>query len=144
MAICGLSVLDIGCGSGVLAIAAARLGAGSVTGVDIEEAAVEWTMRNAVSNGVEISASTTPVAALDGLWDLTLANVLPTVHSAIAADVTRLVGGALVISGIPDEHTNRIVHTYTNRGLVESRRSSDRGWTVVLMQRATAELGFED
>ncbi len=71
----GCSVLDYGCGSGILAIAAARLGAGPVAGVDIDPQAVEAARANAERNGVAalFAHSAEPVA---GEYDVVVANIL--------------------------------------------------------------------
>jgi ribosomal protein L11 methyltransferase len=73
----GESVLDVGCGSGALAVSAARLGAASVTAVDIDVAAIVSTRANAARNGVAatIEAMTTPVTELTGSYDVIVANI---------------------------------------------------------------------
>lgn len=100
----GCAVLDVGCGSGVLAIIAARLGASRAVGIDIAEAAVEATRDNATRNGVadRVTASSTPLAEVTGVFELVLANVLAPTIVAMADDLRRLVapGGSLVVSGI--------------------------------------------
>jgi ribosomal protein L11 methyltransferase len=100
----GCSVLDVGCGSGVLAIGAVVFGAGHAVGVDIAPAAVPTTLDNATANGVadRIEASTTDLAEVEGTYDIVLANILAPTLVALSVDLTRVVadGGALVISGI--------------------------------------------
>ena len=130
-----MSMLDVGCGSGVLAIAAARLGAGPVVGIDVEADAVAWTRTNAVANAVDVSASTTPITDVRGTFDLVLANVLPVVHDAIAPAVAarRAKQGVLVVCGIPDEHADRVVGCYVAFGLTEERRTSIDGWTAAVL-----------
>jgi ribosomal protein L11 methyltransferase len=103
------SVLDVGCGSGVLAIAAAQRGATPVVGIDISTAAVEATGANALANGVAevVDVSTTPLADVTGEFDVVLANVLAPALIDMAVDLRRLVapGGVLVVSGIlADRH----------------------------------------
>lgn len=100
----GCSVLDVGCGSGVLGIAACVLGAGHAVGVDIAPAAVPVTRANAEANGVadRVEVSTDDLADVEGSFDLVLANILAPTLIALAADLCRVVapGGALVVSGI--------------------------------------------
>ena len=104
----GCSVLDVGCGSGVLAIAACRFGAGDALGIDISPAAVPVTLDNATANGVAtvVSASTEPLsevaAAHEGSFDVVAANILAPTLIALSDDLRRVVkpGGVLIISGI--------------------------------------------
>jgi ribosomal protein L11 methyltransferase len=109
----GERVLDYGCGSGILAIAAARLGAASVSGVDIDPQAVEAARANAERNGVAASFfdSAEPVA---GEYDLVVANILSNplrvLAPAICAHVRR--GGRLALSGILREQADEIIGIY--------------------------------
>ena len=90
------ALVDVGCGSGVLSIAAALLGFGPVAAVDVEEAAVEATLANAGANGVHIDARlVTPDEAL-GTWPIAVANISP---AAVRALPGRLDAAVLVTSG---------------------------------------------
>ena len=101
------TVLDVGCGSGVLSVTAALLGAGPVLGVDVDEEAMTATHDNAGRNGVAaaIRASTTPVADVDGTFDLVLANLdLPVLLDLAKPIADRVAGGGtLVASGMLTE-----------------------------------------
>ena len=109
----GCSVLDYGCGSGILAIAAARLGAASVVGVDIDPLAVEAARANAQRNAVKATFhdSAQPIA---GAYDLVVANILPNplrlLAPAICAHVRR--GGQLALSGILRAQADEISAIY--------------------------------
>ena len=109
----GCRVLDVGCGSGVLAILAARLGAARADGIDIADAAVEATRDNAVRNAVgdRVAASSTSIAELDGSYDLVLANVLAPTIVAMAEDLRRVLApaGSLVVSGILAEAHDHVL-----------------------------------
>lgn len=100
----GCTVLDVGCGSGVLAIGACVFGAASAVGIDIAPAAVPVTEANAAANGVadRVSVSTTLLGDVAGTYDVVMANILAPTLVALAGDLRRVVapGGALVISGI--------------------------------------------
>jgi ribosomal protein L11 methyltransferase len=108
----GDRVLDVGCGSGVLGIVAARRGASRVVSIDISDAACEATFDNARRNGVvdvfEISSA--PVAEVDGSFDLVVANILAPVLVAMAPDLRRLtdVRGHLVVSGVLAERSDHV------------------------------------
>jgi ribosomal protein L11 methyltransferase len=102
-------VLDVGCGTGVLAIIALHRGAAHAVAIDIAEAAREATLANAAANGVSegIEASCTPLADVDGEFDLIAANILAPTLVELADDLRRVLapGGRLVISGIlADRH----------------------------------------
>ena len=109
----GCSVLDYGCGSGILAIAAARLGAGQVAGVDIDPQAVEAANANAERNGVTalFADSATPVA---GEYDVVVANILSNPLRVLAPAICAHVrsGGRLALSGILREQADEIIAIY--------------------------------
>ncbi len=156
----GTSVLDVGCGSGILGIAAARLGSGPVVSIDVEADAVAWTLTNASANEVEVSASTLPLSDLPlsdppiedlpfgngplgnrpGTFDLVLANVLPVVHEAIAPAVVARVSGAgtLVISGIPDEHADWVAGLYVAGG-PRAGRAAERAAGLTEVRRTSSD-----
>lgn len=102
-------LLDVGCGTGALAVLAAQLGVPTIRAIDIADAAVESTLRNAELNSVSgrIDVDTTAVADVDGTWDVIMANILAPVLISMADDFRRLLapGGSLIISGIlADRH----------------------------------------
>jgi len=109
----GCSVLDYGCGSGILAIAAARLGACRVAGVDIDPLAVEAARSNAERNGVTalFADSATPVA---GEYDVVVANILSNPLRVLAPAICAHVrsGGHLALSGILREQAEEIIAIY--------------------------------
>ena len=109
----GCTVLDYGCGSGILAIAAARLGAARVAGVDIDPQAVAAAHANAERNGVTalFADSTQPVA---GEYDLVVANILANPLRVLAPAICAHVrsGGRLALSGILREQAEEIIAIY--------------------------------
>ena len=108
----GNRVLDVGCGSGVLAVAAVLLGAAGADAVDISPAATAVTLANAERNGVagRITASTTPLAEVDRVYDVVVANILAPVLVGLAPDLVRVVapGGALVVSGLLEGRSDHV------------------------------------
>ena len=109
----GESVLDYGCGSGILAIAAARLGAGHVAGVDIDPLAVDAARANAERNEVTavFADSAEPVR---GEYDLVVANILSNPLRVLAPAICAHVrsGGRLALSGILREQADEIIGIY--------------------------------
>lgn len=109
----GCSVLDYGCGSGILAIAAAKLGASIVAGVDIDTQAVEAARGNAERNGVSavFADSAAPVA---GAYDLVVANILSNPLRVLAPAICAHVrpGGRLALSGLLHKQAEEIIAIY--------------------------------
>jgi ribosomal protein L11 methyltransferase len=108
----GSRVLDYGCGSGILAIGAAKFGASDVVAVDIDAAAVESTALNAAANGVTLGAGLPNQAV--GLYEVVLANILATPLKVLApllcAHVAR--GGQLVLAGILQRQADELTAAY--------------------------------
>lgn len=126
----GQSVIDYGCGSGILAIAAARLGAGSVTGVDIDPLALASAAANAANNGVRIelrASSDAPPAPAD----VVIANILARPLELLAALLASLVrpGGQLVLAGLLDRQADQVSAAYPDFDL--HAWASVEGWTCL-------------
>ena len=130
----GCSVLDVGCGSGVLAVAAMLLGAAHATGIDIAPTAVPVTTANAAANGVQVAVSTTPVAEIEGQFDLVFANIRAPALISMADDLRRITAptGRLVLSGILADHHEHVLQALAPM-VVEDRH--DLGdWTAVVVR----------
>ena len=132
-------VLDVGCGSGVLAVAAACFGAASVVAIDIDPDAPEITNANAERNGVStrVTASNEPlaaVAATDRRFEVVAANLLAPVIAELAVDLVGNVApnGALVVSGLLAdrwEDTTTLLAPLRPVQVVE-----EDGWVAVLLR----------
>jgi ribosomal protein L11 methyltransferase len=109
----GMSVLDYGCGSGILAIAAARLGATDVVGVDIDPQAVTSARNNAESNRVSARFQDS-ACQLTGQFDRVVANILANPLKVLAPAISAHVrpGGSLALSGILVEQTEELIAAY--------------------------------
>ncbi len=129
----GATVLDVGCGSGVLSVVAARLGAPYVEAIDVSMAAVEATTANAERNGVAgvISASTRPLADVDDQFDVVVANLLAPVVVDLATDLQRVVGpsGALVVSGVLESSHAHVRAALEPLQIVDT--AAREGWIVL-------------
>jgi ribosomal protein L11 methyltransferase len=109
----GISLLDYGCGSGILAIAAARLGAADALGVDIDPQAVAAARGNAARNGVRVRFEDSAVG-LRGEFDLVVANILSNPLKVLAPAISAHVrpGGRLALSGILAAQTDELIAAY--------------------------------
>jgi len=109
----GERLLDYGCGSGILAIAAAKLGAGPVDAVDIDEQAVEVARDNALANGVAVAASL-PDGLAAGRYDLVVANILaqPLIDLAPALAGRLRTGGRIALAGILEGQAEEVRAAY--------------------------------
>jgi ribosomal protein L11 methyltransferase len=130
-----VTVLDVGCGSGVLAVVAARLGAARVDAIDIDPAAKEATASNAARNAVHVNVRDESLDALDGPYDLVLANLLAPVLVAHAPDLVRLVapGGRLVVSGVLVDRWAHVAAA--TKPLRVERVDELEGWAALTLAR---------
>jgi ribosomal protein L11 methyltransferase len=132
----GATVLDVGCGSGVLGIVGAMLGAPYVEAIDISVAAVAATAANAARNGVgaAVNASTTPLAAVTETFDVVLANLLAPILVELAPDLQRVTapGGALVVSGILADRHDHVVAALAPMQVVET--ATREHWAALLLR----------
>ncbi len=130
------SFVDVGCGSGVLAIAAARLGHAPVLALDYDPAAVTATVQNARRNQAAVEARRFDLRHEQvPLADLVVANVLAGPLIAWAQAQERL-PPQLVLSGILSVEADRVAEAFARRGLAEGRRRSRGEWTALRLSRA--------
>jgi ribosomal protein L11 methyltransferase len=134
-------VLDVGCGSGILGLAAIAMGAGRVDAIDTDPVAVETTQANAVTNGMaeRLAAHTgTLDAAADQPYSLVLANLVAVVLVELAPRLAAHLapGGTLLASGIITERGSEVLSALSGAGLVLEERISDGEWLSLRMTRA--------
>jgi len=127
-------VLDYGCGSGILAIGAAKHGAREIDAVDIDAAAVESTRLNADANGVQLNAGLPERA--QGEYDTVLANILATPLKVLAPLLCAHVGagGALVLAGILERQAEELQAAYAPYLPLEVADAED-GWILMTARR---------
>ncbi len=158
----GQQVLDLGCGSGILAIAAAHHGAAHVLALDTDPVAVEATAQNAalndVSNTVTAGEGSLGVGATIGHWlggdmpgpaqsqaidpaqpfDVIVANIIAKVLAALAHDMVAALkpGGTLISSGIIAEREDEVALAYAAAGLTRIERRQQGDWVALVHTRA--------
>ena len=123
-------VLDYGCGSGILAIGAAKFGAADIDAVDIDDAAVEQTRLNAEANGVVLRAGLPGRAG--GKYQVVLANILAVPLKVLAPLLCAHVapGGALVLAGILERQAEELQAAYAPYAALQVADSED-GWILM-------------
>ncbi|MGH2562366.1 MAG: 50S ribosomal protein L11 methyltransferase [Thermomicrobiales bacterium] len=138
----GDRVLDVGTGSGVLAIAAAKLGASRVDAVDSEPVAVrsarENVERNEVSDRVRVEVGSAGAEGpFTGAYDLVLANIIARILIELVVGVSAAVqpGGRVVLSGIIEGREPAVRSAYEGRGLMFVRRDQIEDWVALVYER---------
>jgi len=136
----GETVFDVGTGSGILAIAAAKLGASRVKAVDIDGVAVEVARKNIIENHVEqlVRVEQGGIEALVGQSaDLIIANIIADVIIMITPQVTACLqgGGIFIASGIIDERTADVKSVLAANGLVIKEIRQEKGWVLVVAEK---------
>lgn len=136
------SVLDLGTGSGILAMAAVQLGAGRVCAVDIDPQAVEVARENLAANGLagQVEFSTTPLESMTANFDVILANILAEELVRLAPHLTERLaaGGMLVLSGILAEKESLVRKGFAPYPLDYLETYHDGEWVAVLYRKGSA------
>lgn len=139
----GDRVLDLGCGSGILSIAAVLLGAEEVTAVDISQNSVETAKENAAKNNIpeekytaycgDIISDSSLVEKIGGGFDLIAANIVADVLIAMSPLFEKFVtnGGALILSGIITERADEVVEAVKSKGCTMVELCEKDGWAAI-------------
>ena len=135
----GDTVLDVGCGSGILGISAAKLGAGKCYLTDIDPIAVESARHNALKNGVADRVSVAESNLADGAViqaDIVLANITAEVLVLLAPDIKKYLkeGGTVILSGIIEDRLEKVKSAYFGQGMsaVEAHKKGE--WYALVLK----------
>lgn len=143
----GLEILDVGCGSGILAFAVERLGAASVCGFDLDTPSVITARRNGLRNGCRpaLLAGTAASLARRPSFDLLLVNVLPERVLGDMADLVQMLrpGGRLVSSGNLLTRRGELVRRFEDHGLRLQAEKADGEWVSFLFEREGEYRGVD-
>ncbi|AII87516.1 MAG: 50S ribosomal protein L11 methyltransferase [Planktomarina temperata] len=138
------NVLDLGCGTAVLAMSAARMGAAHVLASDIDPVAVEVALANVKANGlvgrvscVESIGFDSPVLRAGAPFDLIFANILKGPLIELAPDMAAHLapGGRAILSGLLVEQADEIVEVYQGQGLALETREDLGEWSALTLRR---------
>jgi len=140
------SFIDMGCGSGILSIAAAKLGYGPVCGFDVDQEAVDASIENAEKNGVSVAfekfalgraskAGSRKAGGDDRVYDLVAANILGPLLIRFADEIVGYVGKKIIISGILTELYPEVLAAFASRGFSEVSKRTIGEWTTGLLTR---------
>ncbi len=141
----GQSVFDVGTGSGILAIAALKLGAGPVRAVDVDDVAVRVTLENLVRNGCPPPENGEAVAAAVGSagdaggrqWQVILANILANTLIELMPDLAAALapGGRLILSGIITDQAAGVSAAAVAQGLRPAERRTEEDWVALVVEK---------
>lgn len=136
----GAKVLDVGTGTGILAMASALWGAEELLGIDNDPLAVDAARVNVAKNGLDgkLRIEMTPLAQVEGSFGLVVANIIHDVLVAMADDLARLVAseGVLVLSGIlAGEQAANITRVFTGRGFSLVAEEQKGEWSSLRLKR---------
>jgi ribosomal protein L11 methyltransferase len=137
------NVLDLGCGTGLLAIGAAKLWRKKVVASDIDPEAVKITRENAVVNGestlvhaITADGLASPALAAKAPYDLIIANILASPLTQLAPSIARSLaqGGALILSGLLTWQENMVLSFYRPHGLILRQTRRDGPWSALVLE----------
>ena len=127
-------LLDMGAGSGILAITALKLGSGPALAIDMEEESVEACLTNAAINGVTLESKLDDTPPTEQ-FDLVVANILAAPLVWMAKELAACVKNRIVLSGLLIEHVDDVSAAYQAEGLTETRRDTQEEWASVELIR---------
>ncbi|MBN2570278.1 MAG: 50S ribosomal protein L11 methyltransferase [Deltaproteobacteria bacterium] len=137
------NVLDIGTGTGILAICAAKMGAKSVAAVDLDPKAVEIAGTNALINGVEnsIDIINRDASMCEGIFELIIANLTASTLINLQSTIITLMkpGGYLVASGIIDRDAKNVEKLFQSEGVILNDIKSEEEWVSYVFKKGKAE-----
>lgn len=135
---CPVTMLDVGTGSGILALSALLLGVPRATAIDLDAAALSFAERNARLNGLRgrLHLLHGGPDALAGTWPLVVANILAAPLMEMAPVLVRRVGhhGELVLSGIPAALEREVADVYTRLGMARLPSTTRNGWVALALR----------
>ncbi len=139
------SLLDVGCGSGILGIAGIKLGAGPALAVDNDPVAVEAARKNAALNTVDdkLQLRCAPVKELAGRYDIVIANLDPMTLAANRDKLISLSARFLIVSGVPLVQWDGIRNLFMRRDLVLEREIIESEWGTGLFGRSRGSADLE-
>jgi len=130
-------VIDVGCGSGILGIAAALCGAKSVYMCDIDAQAVEFAKKNAELNKVDVEIEQADLIEGERQADFIVANITADILMRLAKDISKHLkkGGTLILSGIIDSRLDEVETVYKNFGFEIKERKACEDWRALKLQK---------
>lgn len=134
------TVIDYGCGSGILALSALKLGASSVAAIDIDETAIEACHRNATANTLPKASQSLTINLADSSHlkpaRIVLANILAPILIELANKLAALTesGGYLILSGLLEEQSESVLKTYKKNFNV-SKILQNQGWICLILEK---------
>lgn len=139
------TVLDIGCGSGILSIAALLLGAQSAFGVDIDSLAVKTAMANAAENGFDNSKFNVVQGNLSdkvtGKFNVVVANIVADIIIEFNRNVAEFLtdDGVYITGGIIESREDEVLYSFAQNGFEVKERFEEKGWLVFVVKKVKAQ-----
>ena len=135
----GKSVVDVGCGSGILGLVALLLGAGKAVLIDNDSQATEVSLHNAQLNGLEGKCHISCSGLVDGVtqtFDVLLANLTADILYILAQDISKVVhkGSKIILSGILTDRAHKVIDCYQQKGFTLVDRQDKGEWTALVME----------
>ena len=139
----GASLLDVGTGSGLLAIAARKLGAGRVAAIDRDPVAVEVARENAARNAAPVEVGGAPLSRVRGPFDLVVANILANTLVELAPGLARQLapGGRLLLAGLLAGQVDEVRRAFRRHGLSAEDERRGGEWVLLVLARPPRRRG---